>query len=106
MLHSLFLSHAETSWKMASNWASSDGFHGVNACMLFIDHILLLLRSCCSYFALSVKDFVIGKDILIGIWMAHGYNSVLDVGESIEDNALTQVSTLYDLLQRCFFQDM
>ncbi|KAJ8445576.1 hypothetical protein Cgig2_012464 [Carnegiea gigantea] len=38
---------------------------------------------------LSVADFVIGKDILNSIWMAHGYNRVWDGGQSIEDNALT-----------------
>lgn len=60
-----------------------------------------LLRSCFSY---SIpKDFVIGKDILITFWMAHGYNGVMDEGQSIEDNALMPVSGFFSFAAKMFF---
>lgn len=61
-------------------------------------HILQLFKV-----LLSVADFVIGKDILNSIWMAHGYNRVLDEGQSIEDNALTLVIIFYDFVAKMFF---
>ncbi|KAL2925063.1 Disease resistance protein RGA2 [Bienertia sinuspersici] len=49
------------------------------------------------------KDFVIGKKVLINIWMAQGYIVPLDEGQSIEDAAEEYFSIL---LRRCFFQDI
>lgn len=61
------------------------------------------LKSCFSYCALFPKDFRLQKQMLIDLWMAHGYIVPLDQGQSIEDVAEDH---FFILLRRCFFQDV
>ncbi|XP_021755654.1 putative disease resistance protein RGA3 [Chenopodium quinoa] len=61
------------------------------------------LKSCFSYCTLFPKDFEIGKDMLISLWMAQGYIVPLDKNQSIEDAGEEYFSIL---LRRCFFQDI
>uniref|UniRef100_A0A803N195 Disease resistance protein winged helix domain-containing protein n=1 Tax=Chenopodium quinoa TaxID=63459 RepID=A0A803N195_CHEQI len=60
------------------------------------------LKSCFSYCAIFPKDYVMKKDTLIRLWMAHGYIP-LDDHQSLEDLGEEYFSIL---LRRCFFQDV
>ncbi|KAL2920520.1 putative disease resistance protein RGA4 [Bienertia sinuspersici] len=62
------------------------------------------LKSCFSYCAIFPKDYRIPKQMLFGLWMAHGYiTSSLDGNESLEEVAEEYFAIL---LRRCFFQDV
>ncbi|XP_021744178.1 putative disease resistance protein RGA3 [Chenopodium quinoa] len=60
------------------------------------------LKSCFCYCAVFRKDYVMKKDTLIRLWMAHGYIP-LDDPQSPEDLAEEYFSIL---LRRCFLQDV
>ncbi|CAO2839103.1 unnamed protein product [Amaranthus hypochondriacus] len=61
------------------------------------------LKSCFSFCALFPKDSVIYKFELLNLWIAQGYVTPLDEGQSIEDAAEEHFSVL---LRKCFFQDV
>uniref|UniRef100_A0A803NBL9 Disease resistance protein winged helix domain-containing protein n=1 Tax=Chenopodium quinoa TaxID=63459 RepID=A0A803NBL9_CHEQI len=71
--------------------------------LLSYHHLESPIKCCFSYCALFPKDFEIGKEILISLWMAQGYIMPLDKGQSIEDAGEEYFSIL---LWRCFFQDV
>uniref|UniRef100_A0A803LYS5 Uncharacterized protein n=2 Tax=Chenopodium quinoa TaxID=63459 RepID=A0A803LYS5_CHEQI len=60
------------------------------------------LKSCFCYCAIFPKDYVMEKDTLIRLWMAHGYIPLNDP-QSPEDLAEEYFSIL---LRRCFLQDV
>ncbi|KAL2924237.1 Disease resistance protein RGA2 [Bienertia sinuspersici] len=61
------------------------------------------LKNCFSYCAIFPKDCRISKQMLIDLWMAHGYIMPLDEHQSLVDVAEQYFAIL---LQRCFFQDV
>ncbi|KAJ8433908.1 LOW QUALITY PROTEIN: hypothetical protein Cgig2_001837 [Carnegiea gigantea] len=65
-------------------------------------HLFPPLKSCFTYSALFPKDFWIQKELLISLWMAHGYVEPLDEGQIIEEAAEEYFQIL---VRRCFFQD-
>uniref|UniRef100_A0A803MDN2 Uncharacterized protein n=2 Tax=Chenopodium quinoa TaxID=63459 RepID=A0A803MDN2_CHEQI len=64
-------------------------------------HLTLELKNCFSYCALFPKDYWIEKEILVNLWMAHGFLSPSE-GQRVKDAAEEYFMIL---LQRCFFQD-
>ncbi|XP_021733020.1 putative disease resistance protein RGA4 [Chenopodium quinoa] len=71
--------------------------------LLSYHHLESPIKCCFSYSALFPKDFEIGKEMLISLWMAQGYIVPFDKGQSIEDAGEEYFSIL---LRRCFFQDV
>ncbi|XP_010672031.2 putative disease resistance protein RGA3 [Beta vulgaris subsp. vulgaris] len=59
------------------------------------------MKACFSYCAVFPKDFKIEKEMLISLWIAHGFVVPLDEGQSIEDAAMEHFMIL---LHRCFFE--
>ncbi|XP_021744194.1 disease resistance protein RGA2-like [Chenopodium quinoa] len=91
-------------------WLSIQKLGLAKACQSDIMPILKLsyyqlespLKSCFCYCAVFPKDYVMKKETLIRLWMAHGYIP-LDDPQSPEDLAEEYFSIL---LRRCFLQDV
>ncbi|CAO2839060.1 unnamed protein product [Amaranthus hypochondriacus] len=66
-------------------------------------HLPFSLKNCFSFCAIFPKDYSMGKNELIDLWMAHNYIVPLHKGQSIEDAGEEHFLIL---LRRCFFQDI
>ncbi|KAL4601462.1 hypothetical protein ACB092_11G275300 [Castanea dentata] len=70
---------------------------------LSYDHLPSHLKQCFAYCSIFPKDYMIDKSSLINMWMAHGFITLYDEKQCLED-----VGHEYymDLLWRSFFQEV
>nr|ABJ99600.1 NBS-LRR type resistance protein [Beta vulgaris] len=104
---SLVYGHDKSKWLLFQDigiFNSKEGQKNIMPILkLSYDQLDSHLKSCFTYCGLFPKDYVIKKELLIGLWMAQGFIFPLEEGQRVEDAAEEHFTIL---LERCFFQNI
>ncbi|EEF42990.1 putative disease resistance protein RGA1 [Ricinus communis] len=97
----------ETEWLTVQNdeiWRISfDDDEIMPALKLSYDHLPIPLRQCFAFCSIFPKEYIIQKDLLIQLWIAHGYIHSTNGNQHLEDLGDQYFK---DLLARSFFQEV